>query len=305
MNRRGMITLGFAAIAALGGHAAAAAAAEKLKVTASFSILGDMVRQVGGERLDITTLVGPGGDAHVYQPTPADAKALLASKVLFLNGLGFEGWMPRLQQSSGFKGAAVIVSTGVKPQKMEEEENSKNKKITDPHAWQSLANGRLYVQNIRDGLIKADPDGRSAYEANAAAFITAIDGLDAEVKAAIAKIPALQRRIVTSHDAFGYFGAAYGMQFLAPEGVSTDSEPSAQDVAKIIRQIRAEKIPAVFIENITDRRMIAQISAESGAKIGGALFSDALSPPDGPAATYLGMFRHNVKTLTQALGPAP
>lgn len=304
MNLRSMIALGLSAIAALGGFAATAAA-EKLKVTASFSILGDMAREIGGERVEITTLVGPDGDAHVYQPTPADAKALLASKVLVLNGLGFEGWMPRLQQSTGFKGTAIVASTGVKPQQMDEDEKGKVKKITDPHAWQSLANGKLYAQNIRDGLIKADPDGRADYEASAARFITAIDALDIEVKAAIAKIPAAQRRVVTSHDAFGYFGAAYGLQFLAPEGVSTDSEPSAQDVAKIIKQIRAEKIPAVFMENITDKRMITQISSESGATIGGSLFSDALSAADGPAATYLGMFRYNVMTLTKALAPAP
>lgn len=303
MNKRGFIAFGLALAGALAGLAAPVAADEKLKVTASFSILGDMVHQIGGDRVNVVTLVGPNGDAHVYQPTPADARALLDSRVLFLNGLGFEGWMPRLQQSTGFKGLTIVVSTGVETQQMEEEDGGKARKVTDPHAWQSLANGRLYAQNIRDGLVMADPEGKVGYEANAVKFIAAIDALEAEVKASIDQIPAARRRIITSHDAFGYFGIAYGMQFLAPAGVATDAEPSAKDVARIIRQIRSEKIPAVFLENITDTRMIAQISRDSGAKIGGTLFSDALSPADGPAATYLDMFRHNIKSLRSALAP--
>ena len=282
MNRRLVLLL--AAALPLGVATGPTWAADRLKVTASFSILADMARQVGGDRVEVTTLVGPNGDAHVYQPTPADAKALAESKVLVLNGLGLEGWIARLEKSSGFKGLVVTASKGVKAQQMDEEEHGhaghgKPKKVTDPHAWQSLANGRLYAQNIRDGLIKADPDGKAAYEANAATFIAAIDALEPQVKAAIAKIPPGQRKIITSHDAFGYFGMAYGMDFIAPEGVSTESEASAQDVAKIITQIKAAKIPAVFVENVTDKRLLEQIGRESGAKIGGTLYSDARSHP--------------------------
>ena len=209
--------------------------------------------------------------------------------------------MDRLEKSSGFKGKVVVASTGVKPRTMIEEEGGKPETITDPHAWQSLANGKLYVVNIRDALIAADPDGKAVYEANAAKYLGEIMQEDDAVKAALATLPKDRRKIITSHDAFGYFGAAYGLEVIAPEGVSTESEASAQDVAKIIRQIKSEHIPAVFMENITDHRLLDQIARETGAKIGGELYTDALSGPDGPAATYLDMFRHNVGALTAAL----
>ena len=289
------------AIALLLGLPAGAHAADKIKAVASFSILGDMVKQVGGDRVEVTTLVGPDGDAHVYEPTPADARNLAASNILFVNGLGFEGWMDRLEKSSGFKGPVVVASKGVSPRQMVEDEDGKKEEITDPHAWQSLANGKIYVANIRDGLIAADPDGKAIYEANAAAYLDAIATEEAAVKDTLGKLPEDRRRIITSHDAFGYFGAAYGIEVIAPEGVSTESEASAKDVAKIIRQIKAGKIPAVFIENITDHRLLDQIARETGAKIGGTLYTDALSGPDGPAPTYLGMFRHNIEALSQAL----
>ena len=285
------------ALLVLLGFAGGARAADKVKAVASFSILGDMVKQVGGDRVDVITLVGPDGDAHVYEPTPADAKNLACAQILFTNGLGFEGWMERLEKSSGFKGKVVVASTGVKPRTMVEDE----KTITDPHAWQSLANGKRYVVNIRDGLIVVDPEGKAVYEANAAKYLDAIAKEETDVKAAIATLPQEWRKIITSHDAFGYFGAAYGLEIVAPEGVSTESEASAKDVAKIIRQIKAEHIPAVFMENITDHRLLDQIASETGAKIGGELYTDALSPPDGSAPTYLYMFRHNVGALTAAL----
>jgi zinc/manganese transport system substrate-binding protein len=300
MKRSLFLQIGLAVLFLL-GLAGGANAADKVKAVASFSILGDMVRQVGGDRVEVITLVGPDGDAHVYEPTPADAKSLAAAQILFTNGLGFEGWMNRLETSSGFKGKVVVASTGVKPRTMIEEEGGKSETITDPHAWQSLANGKLYVANIRDALIAVDPDGKSAYEANANAYLDAIAKEETDVKAALATLPKDRRKIITSHDAFGYFGAAYGLEIIAPEGVSTESEASAKDVAKIIRQIRQEKIPAVFMENITDHRLLDQIASETGAKIGGELYTDALSPPDGPAPTYLDMFRHNIGTLTAAL----
>ena len=300
MNKRILLQAGLA-LALLFALSAGADAADKVKAVASFSILGDMVSQVGGDRVEVVTLVGPDGDAHVYEPTPADAKNLAGAAILFVNGLGFEGWMDRLEKSSGFKGKVVVASTGVKARTMVEEEGGKPETITDPHAWQSLANGKLYVGNIRDGLIAADPDGKSVYEANAAKYLGEIMQEDDAVKAALATLSKERRKIITSHDAFGYFGTAYGLEVIAPEGVSTESEASAQDVAKIIRQIKAENIPAVFMENITDHRLLDQIASETNAKIGGELYTDALSPPDGPAPTYLDMFRHNVGTLTAAL----
>jgi zinc/manganese transport system substrate-binding protein len=301
MNRRLLLYAAVLLTPLLSLAGGGAQAADKIKVATSFSVLGDMVKQVGGDRVEVTTFVGPNGDAHVYEPTPGDAKTLADSAVLVINGLGLEGWMTRLQKSSGFKGKVVTATTGIKTRQMEEEEKGKTRKITDPHAWQSLANGKIYVQNIRDGLIAADPAGKDTYTANAATFLAAIEQEDKEVKAAIAKLPPARRKIITTHDAFGYFGATYGMEFIAPEGVSTESEASAKDVAKIIRQIKAEKVPAVFLENVTDHRLLDQIARETGAKVGGTLYSDALSEPSGPAGTYLDMFKHNVATLTEAL----
>lgn len=320
------------------GVSASAQAADKVRAVASFSILADMVKNVGGDRVDVAELVGPDGDAHEFNPTPADAKKLAGADVFFVNGLGFEGWMERLETSSGFDGATVVASTGVKPRKMDEEhggheehakgedhdehaegehdhdgdhaehdnheehaEDHHHHGDMDPHAWQDLANGAIYVANIRDGLIAADPDGKAVYEANADKYLAALKAEDVAVKTALEALPQARRRIITSHDAFGYFGDAYGLEILAPEGVSTASEPSAKDVATIIRQIREDKIPAVFLENITNAKMLEQIAKESGAKIGGTLYSDALSGPDGPAPTYLDMFKHNVGTLTAAL----
>jgi zinc/manganese transport system substrate-binding protein len=300
MKRQFISWLGLAAaiVLALPG---VAGAADKVKAVASFSILGDMVRQVGGDRVEVVILVGPNGDAHVFSPTPADAKALASAAVFFVNGLGFEGWIDRLEKSADFKGDVVVASKGVKPLTMTEEEGGASETVTDPHAWQDLANGKIYVANIRDGLIAADPDGKSAYEANAAKYLAAIAAEESAVKAALGALPEARRRIITSHDAFGYFGKAYGLEIIAPQGVSTESEASAQDVAKIIRQIKQQKIPAVFVENITDHRLLDQIARETDAKIGGALYSDALSEPDGPAPTYLDMFRHNAGAITAAL----
>ena len=289
------------ALALLLGLSAGADAADKVKAVASFSILGDMVSKVGGDRVEVVTLVGPNGDAHMYEPTPGAARNLAAANILFINGLGFEGWMERLENSSGFTGRVVVASTGVTPLQMVGEGDGKAEEITDPHAWQSLANGRLYVANIRDGLIAVDPEGKATYEANAAKYLDAIAREEAMVTETLAELPPERRRIITSHDAFGYFGAAYGLEVIAPEGVSTESEASAKDVAKIIRQIRAEKVPAVFIENVTDHRLLDQIARETGAKIGGTLYTDALSGPDGPAGTYLDMFRHNAGELNAAL----
>jgi zinc/manganese transport system substrate-binding protein len=236
---------------------------------------------------------------------------LLASADIFLvNGLGFEGWMERLETSSGFKGVTVVASTGVETLAMDEGHHHDEHgdghdedggEAADPHAWQSLANGKIYVANIRDGLIAADPEGKAVYEANATKYLAAIDAEEIAVKEAIASLPPERRRIITSHDAFGYLADAYGLEVISPEGVSTESEASAQDVAMIIRQIREEKIPAVFLENVTDRRLLDQIARETGAKIGGVLYSDALSEPDGPAPTYLGMFRHNIGALSAAM----
>ena len=268
---------------------------------ASTSIIADLVRNVGGDKVAVKALVGANGDAHVYSPTPGDAREVAAAAIVFVNGLGLEGWLPRLVSASGSKAPVIVVSKGVAPRRMPDEEHP-GRSVTDPHAWQSIADAKIYVANIRDGLAAADPAGKAAYEANAQAYLARLDELEKEVRTAIAGIPAERRKIITTHDAFGYFGAAYGMSFIAPEGVSTDAEPSAKDVARIIRQIRKQKIPAVFLENVSDPRLIEQIARETGAAIGGKLYSDALSEPNGPAATYIDMMRHNARELAKALG---
>ncbi|WP_119388111.1 metal ABC transporter substrate-binding protein [Taklimakanibacter lacteus] len=272
-------------------------AAEKLKAVATFSILGDMVHRVGGDLVEVTTIVGPNSDTHVYEPKPADAKSLAGAQVFFANGLGFEGWMERLVEATGFKGETVIASDGVKSRAMIED----GVEETDPHAWQNLSNGLLYVKNITDGLCKADAAHCDTFRANAKAYSAEIESLDKEVKARIAAVPEAKRKVITTHDAFGYFGAAYGVTFLAPEGYSTESEASAADVAKLIQQIRDDKISALFIENMSDPRLIDQIARETGVKAGGALFADALSEKGEGGETYLDMFKHNISLLAPAM----
>jgi zinc/manganese transport system substrate-binding protein len=269
-----------------------------IRAVATFSILGDLVSNVGGDHVQLTTLVEANGDVHVYAPTPRDVKSVATANVVFVNGLGLEGWLNRLITASATPAPVVVASRGVKARNGA---SFHDHTTSDPHAWQSVANAEIYVANIRDGLIAADPAGEKIYRANAAAYLAKLDKLDAEIKAAIDQIPAARRKIITSHDAFGYFGQAYGVEFIAPEGLSTDAEPSARDFAKLIGQIRREKIPAVFFENVADPRLLRQIAQETGARIGGALYSDALSRRDGPAATYIDMMRNNVRELTRAL----
>lgn len=294
-----MMRFVIACVLALG--LAPAMAQEKLPVVASFSIVGDLVQQIGGNRVNVTTIVGPDADAHGYQPKPSDAKAVAAARILFVNGLGFDNWMQRLQKSSGSKAQLVVVSTGIVPLKEQGKSHGHDHGSVDPHAWHDVANLKRYATNIRDALVAADPAGKADYDARLAVYETALTALDTEIKTAVAAIPADRRKIVTAHDAFGYFGRAYGIAFLAPQGVSTETQPSAQDIARIIRFIRETKAPAVFIETISDPRQMERIAQESGAKIGGKLYSDALSPPNGPAGTTIDMIRTNIRELNKAL----
>lgn len=268
-------------------------AAERLNVVASFSILGDFVRNVGGDRVNVTTLVGPDSDVHVYTPAPSDAKRIADAKLVIVNGLGLEGWLPRLVQSAGSKAQVVTVSAGIVPLKLGS--------AADPHAWQSVPNARIYVSDIANALAAADPDDAEFFRARAKAYLDTLEALDREVREAVAKIPLGRRKVISTHDAFGYFAAEYGVQFVAPLGVSTETEPSARDIAAIIGQIKTQKIPAVFLENISDDRLIRRIAAETGSKVGGTLISDGLTGENGLAPTYIDMVRHNIKALTSAL----
>jgi zinc/manganese transport system substrate-binding protein len=294
----------------------ASASAEPLKVIASFSIIGDFAQNVGGERVEVTTLVGPDGDAHVYEPRPADAVAMAGADVVLVNGLHFEGFLGRLVETSGAKAQIVELSKGVEPLKMREEHEAEGEAHeaaaeaeeghhhhgdTDPHAFQSIANAKIYVKNIADAFCAADAEGCDAYKANSEAYTQKLAAAEDEVKAAVASIPADKRVIITSHDAFGYFEREYGLTFLAPEGISTEAEASAADVAALIRQVREDKASAIFVESITNARLAEQIASETGLELGGTLYSDALSAADGPAPTYIELMRHNISTIKGAI----
>jgi zinc/manganese transport system substrate-binding protein len=268
-------------------------AAERLNVVASFSILGDFVRTIGGDRVNVTTLVSPDSDVHVYTPAPSDAKRIADAKLVVVNGLGLEGWLPRLVQSSGSKATVVTASAGITPLKLGA--------AADPHAWQSVPNAKVYATDIANALAVAAPDDAEFFRAQAKAYLEKLETLDREVREAVAKIPPDRRKVISTHDAFGYFSAEYGIRFIAPLGVSTETEPSARDIAAIIGQIKAQKIPAVFLENISDDRLIRRIAAETGSKVGGTLISDGLTGEKGLAPTYIDMVRHNIKALTSAL----
>jgi zinc/manganese transport system substrate-binding protein len=260
----------------------------RLKVVATFSILGDFVREVGGELVDVTSLVGPDADAHTYQPKPTDARTLSVARLLVSNGLGFEGWIDRLAEAVGFKGRRIVASAGAAPD-------------ADPHCWQDVACARRYVANIAEGLADADPSNAATYRTRAAQYDRELATLDAWIRREIARVPEERRQAITGHGSFRYFGRAYHVRFDAPRGYSTDSEPTARDVANLIRQVREQKTKALFIENMTNPALVSEIARDSGAVVGPRLYSDALSKPDGPAATYEAMMRHNVSALVAGM----
>ncbi|WP_287812892.1 metal ABC transporter substrate-binding protein [Pseudomonas sp.] len=271
--------------------------ARPLEAVASFTVIADMVQTVGGEHVHVTSLIGPNGDPHVYEPTPADAQALRHADVTFVSGLHLEGWMDRLISASGYRGTPVVLSTGIKTRGMEED----GQQITDPHAWNSAANGVVYVRNIISALKQADPADAADFQANGERYIQQLQALDSYARTQVQAIPQAQRKVLTSHDAFGYFGDAYGVSFLSPLGFSTENEASAADVSTLIRQIKQEHVSAYFFENSGDPRLVKQIAAATGAQPGGELYVEALSPADGPAPTYAKMFRYNVDRLVAAM----
>ena len=306
--------------ALLGSALAAAApvwaASPPMPIVASFSILADLTRQVGGDLVNVTALVGPDGDAHVFEPTPQDARKLQQARVLVTNGLGFEGWLPRLKKASGFKGQEIVASQGIQPRTLAEtghggghdhghdhEHGHGHGGASDPHAWQDVKNAVAYVKNIAQGLSAADPSNAGRYRARASEYVARLEALDARIRERFAALPPDKRSVISTHDAFGYFAQAYGVRFIPVRGLSTESEPSARDLAKLVEQIRRERIGAIFIENISDPRLLEQLARETGAVIGGRLYSDALSAPSGPAATYIDMMETNCTVLLQAIAP--
>ncbi|MDD5480322.1 zinc ABC transporter substrate-binding protein [Rhodoferax sp.] len=300
MKRNTLKLFALSALTAGGWFTTQANAAEPMPVVASFSILGDLVKVVGGERVKVTLLAGPNADAHEFAPSPADAKTVLGARAFVVNGLSFEPWAQKLAKSAGYQGETVVASKGVKPRQMATEPGHGHAE-TDPHAWQNPLNVVQYVANIAAGLAKADPSGAATYQANAAAYAKQLQDFDAQAKAQLDAIAPTQRKVITSHDAFGYLAARYGITMLAPEGVNTDSEPSAKHVAELIRQIKREKIKAVFVENMSNPKLITQLSQDAGVSVGATLYSDALSAPGGVADTYLKMMHHNVTQLAAGM----
>ena len=268
---------------------------KKISVVASFSIIGDLVQQVGGDHVGITMIVGPEEDAHVYQPSPADARKITQAEIIFINGLGFEGWLSRLINATKSKGTVVDLSSKIKARQTQGE--------IDPHVWQDVNNVKIYIEEICQALIAIDPNNGADYQKNSQLYIEKLSKLDNEIVESLTNIPLDDRRVVSTHDAFGYFSARYGVAFLAPQGVSTEAEASARDIARIIDAAKAQKVKAVFLENVADPRLARRISAETNARLGGTLYSDSLTGAKGDGATYLEMMRHNVKEIVRALKP--
>lgn len=279
------------------GLVAQGSMAKTLNVVASFSVLGDMVQQVGGEHVHVHTLVGPDGDPHTFEPSPQDSALISQADVVVINGLGLEGWLDRLISASGFKGQLVVASTGIKTHTLEED----GKTVTDPHAWNSAANGALYAQNILHGLVKADPEDSDALEASGEKYIHQLHEIDGWAKQQFSSIAPQKRKVLTSHDAFGYFSRAYGVTFLSPQGLSSESEASAAQVAALINQIKADGVHTWFMENQLDPRLVKQIASATGAQPGGELYPEALSKLGGVADSYTKMLRHNVELIAASM----
>jgi zinc/manganese transport system substrate-binding protein len=285
-----------------------------LQVVASFSIIGDLVQQVGGDRINLVVLAGPGQDAHVYQPNPREVRRITQAQVVFSNGLGFEGWITRLLRSADYKGYHVVLSKDIEPKRDSHSrphstarQGSKHHHHggTDPHAWQDVRNAMVYVRHITDGLCRADPKNCEEYRDRSAQYIAILSRLHEEIRSDWSAIEPSLRKVVTSHDAFAYYAHAYGVEFFAPQGVSTESAPSAKAVGALIQQIRRESIQALFVESISDPRLIEQIARETGLRPSGALYSDSLSTAGGPASTYVEMMRYNTRSLIRAIHDHP
>jgi zinc/manganese transport system substrate-binding protein len=315
MRRRALI------LAALALPALRPAAAQgSVRVVASFSILGDMAKQIAGDRATVRTIAGPNTDAHSFQPRPSDAEALRGATLVVRNGLGFDGWMDRMIRAANFRGPVVTATDGITPRQMaahthghshghahadgserRQAQSARPRQVPDPHAWQDPRLGAVYARNIARALAAADPGNAAVHAASGETYAARIEALHGWVAQQVAGVPEARRKVVTSHDAFGYFGAAYGIRFLAPQGISTEAEPSAQQVAALIRQIRAEAITAVFLENMANPATLERLAREAGVRVRGRLFADALSEPSGPAPTYEAMFRHNLGLLIPAM----
>lgn len=272
------------------------------KVVASFSILADLVKNIGGDYVSVTTIVGPNEDAHVYQPTPLDSIMISEADLVIINGLGFEGWIERLIKASGFRGTPVIASQGVGSLKARGNPLHKTQShIDDPHAWHSVPAVMKYVDNISRALAQFDPLHAEVYHKNATAYKQRLRFLDEWIRDEIGRISESKRKVISAHDAFQYFSAEYKVEFLSPVGVSTEAEATPEAIKKLIDLIRKEGIQRIFVENITNERQMHIIQESTGARIGGILYSDALSAAEDPAPDYISLMRHNVALIVEAM----
>ena len=293
MNKLSLFKLTFLMVIAMANPSWADSSGAKVNVVASFSILGDMVTEVAGDKANVTTIVGPDADAHLYQPNTGDAVAVTEADLVIVNGMGFETWSAELIKTSGTKATIAVATDGITPLLVEGE--------VDPHAWNSLTNGMIYVNNIEAALSAASSDDAAYFKANADAYRAKLEALHYRALADIATLPEGKRIVVTAHDAFGYLADAYGLTFLAPQGIDTEAEPSAKELAELIAFLNEQGAGALFVENIANADLIEQISRETGIKIGGRIYSDALSVKGSPATSYLAMFAHNLDLLTTTL----
>jgi zinc/manganese transport system substrate-binding protein len=281
-------------------------AGDRIKVAATFSVIGDMVANVAGDRVELATLVGPDGDTELYQPTLADGKVVAEARILFMNGLNddFEPWLEPLLRQAQFTGTKVVVSRGAKTLTADEEHSVTGRPLPaaiDQHAWLDLKNGVIYVRNIADALSAVDVPNAADYRKRAAAYIKELQALDAWARGEMASVPAAKRRMITSHDSLGYLGHAFGITLISIYGWTNRSEPSAAELARLTEQIRQERVHALFLDSITDPRAMQRIAQETGATIGGTLYGDALSKPGGEADSYVKMLRHDISTLKEGL----
>jgi zinc/manganese transport system substrate-binding protein len=289
---------GAAGLAGLTGVGTPALARRQaLNVITTFSILGDIVATIGGARVSVRSLIGPDQDSHRYDPRPTDARAIALADLVVRNGMGFEGWLDRLITASGFRASLVTASDGITPIFVRDT-------IPDPHVWQSFTNVKIYARNIELGLARLAPASARDFAANRARFHTQVDQAFARAKALMAPIPADKRLVVVPHNSFRYLGQELGLQFRGLRSLSTGGQPSAAGLAGLINEIKTSGAAAAFVENIGDERLIGQIAQQSGARVGGKLYSDALSPPGGPASTTLAMLDYNVRAIATTLGAA-
>lgn len=282
------------------------AQAQPLEVVATYSILGDFVDAVGGELIDLHVLIGPDGDSHEYEPVPGDGVALAEAAVVFENGLEFEPWLDSLFEASGSRAVRVVVtdSTEPLPAREHEEEGDEEHGEFDPHVWHSVPNAVVMVENVRAGLVAADPANADVYTANAAAYTSELQALDAYIRERVATLPEARRKLVTSHDTFGYFAQAYGFEIVgAVLPVSTENaDPGAGEIAALIEQVRTSGVPAIFAENVTNPGLLEQVAESAGVSVAPPLYTDALGAVGTSGETYLSLERYNVDTIVAALG---